>query len=78
MTRIIPCNLEMYAAYREGETEVKRRVLAFGLYFDNGPVVPMVFDPVMGISEVNMMFLDRYELVEKEEQNASHKERSRE
>lgn len=36
MVRIIPCNLEMYAVYREGETEVKRRVLAFGLYFDNG------------------------------------------
>lgn len=64
MTRLIPCNLEIYAVYREGGTEVKRRVLAFGMYYDNGPVVPMVFDPIMGISEVNMMFLDRYELVE--------------
>lgn len=63
MTQIIPCNVEMYAVFREEDgTETKSRVLAFGLYYDGGDVVPMVFDPVLGISETNLMHFDRYEI----------------
>lgn len=63
MTQIIPCNVEMYAVFRkEDGEETRSRVLAFGLYHDGGDVVPMVFDPVLGISETNLMHFERYEM----------------
>lgn len=67
MTQIIPCNVEMYAVFRVGDGgETRSRVLAFGLYHDGGDVVPMVFDPVLGISETNLMHFERYEIVKED------------
>lgn len=63
MTQIIPCNVEMYAVFREEDgKETKSRVLAFGLYHDGGNVVPLIFDSVLGISETNLMHFVRYEI----------------
>ena len=64
MTQIIPCNVEMYAVFREEDGgETGRRVLAFGLHHDCcGDVVPLIFDPVLGISETNIMHFERYEI----------------
>lgn len=66
MKQIIPCNVEMYAVYDDGENgELKERIIAFGL--DGGGYFrPLAFSADMGANYADepCNFL-RYELEER-------------
>lgn len=66
MKQIIPCNVEMYAVYDDGENgELKDRIIAFGLDGE-GYFRPLVFSSDMGADYADepCNFL-RYELEER-------------
>lgn len=67
MTQIIPCNVEMYAVYDDGENgELKERIIAFGLDGE-GYFRPLAFSVDMGADYADepCNFL-RYELEERD------------
>lgn len=67
MKQIIPCNVEMYAVYDDGENgELKERIIAFGLDGE-GYFRPLAFSADMGADYADepCNFL-RYELEERD------------